>query len=52
MKTFELKFTEEQLNYILNAVAQRPYVECQKIIETIQQQVQNQPKGEVLEVLE
>ena len=40
-------FTEEQINYILNAVAQRPYAECHQLIVEIQKQANEQTKLEV-----
>ena len=47
MKKFTLEFTEEQINYILNAVAQRPYAECHQLLADIQKQANEQTKLEV-----
>ena len=38
----KFEFTEEQINYILNAVAQRPYAECHQLIVEIQKQANEQ----------
>lgn len=51
MKKFTLEFTEEQINYILNAVAQRPYAECHALLADIQKQASEQPQMEVVEEL-
>lgn len=52
-KTYKLELTEEQINYILNVVAQRPFVECNALLAEIQSQASSQldlePKMEVIE---
>jgi len=49
MKKYKLEFTEEQVNYILQAVAARPFAECHELIADIQKQANNQAEP-VLEV--
>lgn len=40
MKEYNLTFTEDEMNYIINAIASRPYNEAYKYINNIQQQLQ------------
>ena len=42
MKKFTLELTEEQVNYILNVVATRPFSECHTILADIQAQAGGQ----------
>lgn len=42
MKKFSLEFTEEEVNYILNVLAERPFKECQAILTNIQAQASSQ----------
>lgn len=51
MKKFTFEFTEEQINYILNVLATRPYNEVKGLLEFIQSQAQPQiqPEMEVIE---
>lgn len=42
MITFSLTLTEQDLNYAMNAIAQRPYAECFGLIRNIEAQVQQQ----------
>lgn len=47
MRKFKFEFTEEQINYIINVLATRPYSEVQGILALIQQQGSNQSAEEV-----
>jgi len=51
MKKITLEFTEEQINYILNAVAQRPYSECHALLAEIQKQASTQVQETQVEEL-
>ena len=42
MSTFNFQFTEEQTNYILNLVAEKPFKEVHALVTSIQQQAQQQ----------
>lgn len=52
MKKFTLELTEEQINYILNVVAQRPFAECHTVLAEIQQQAGGQIQAPQMEVVE
>jgi hypothetical protein len=54
MKKFNLELTEEQINYVLNVVAQRPFAECHTILADIQAQASGQmeiAEPEMMEVV-
>lgn len=54
MKKFNLELTEEQINYVLNVVAQRPFAECHTILADIQSQASGQieiAEPEMMEVV-
>ena len=42
MKKFKLEFTEDQINYILQAIATRPFSECHTLMAEIQAQASSQ----------
>lgn len=42
MSTFNLQFTEEQTNYILNLIAEKPFKEVHTLVTSIQNQAQQQ----------
>ena len=42
MSTFTFQFTEEQTNYILNLIAEKPFKEVHVLVSAIQQQAQQQ----------
>ncbi len=42
MKKFTLEFTEEQINYILQVIATRPFTECHTLMAEIQAQASSQ----------
>jgi hypothetical protein len=54
MKKFTFEFTEEQINYIINVLAQRPYGEVKPLLDLINQQaapqVQEEPEVELEKV--
>ena len=52
MKKFKLELTEEQINYILNVVATRPFTECHLILSEIQKQAGSQVQQTTLEPVE
>ena len=52
MKKFTLELTEEQVNYVLNVVAQRPFAECHQILADIQAQAGGQIEAPTMEVVE
>jgi hypothetical protein len=55
MKKFTLELTEEQINYLLNVVAQRPFTECHTILADIQAQASGQmqvAEPQTMEVVE
>ena len=52
MKKFSLELTEEQINYILNVVATRPFSECHTILAEIQAQAGGQVSQPQMEVIE
>lgn len=39
---FQIKFSEEQLSFILNLVAERPFKEVHEIVDSIRTQAQEQ----------
>jgi hypothetical protein len=43
-KTMQLTFTEQELNIVFNALAQRPYAEVFQLLGKIQQEAQAQLK--------
>jgi hypothetical protein len=43
-KIMQLNFTEQELNIVFNALAQRPYAEVFQLIGKIQQEAQSQLK--------
>ena len=53
MKKFTLEFSEEEVNYILNVLAERPFKECHSLLTKIQEQasgqVQSEPQMELVE---
>lgn len=49
---YKLELTEEQINYILNVVAQRPFAECHQILADIQAQAGTQVEVKPMEVVE
>jgi hypothetical protein len=60
---FTIVFTEEQLNFILNLIAERPFKEVHELVNSIRQQGQQQvqaaqsaqavqPQPEVVEIQE
>ena len=53
MKKFTLEFNEEQINYILNVLAERPFKECHTLLSNIQDQagsqIQAEPQMELVE---
>jgi len=49
---FNLEFTEEEINYILSAIAQRPFTECAAIINNIKSQAEAQVGNQELEEVE
>lgn len=52
MKNYTLELTEEQVNYILNVVAQRPFAECHTVLAEIQAQAGKQIEPTQTEVVE
>lgn len=42
MATFTFQFTEEQTNYILNLIAEKPFKEVHTLVTSIQNQAQQQ----------
>jgi len=46
-KTYSFTFTEQEANVILNALAQRPYIEVAELIGKIQQQAATSDEPEV-----
>jgi hypothetical protein len=42
MSTFNFQFTEEQTNYILNLIAEKPFKEVHTLVTHIQSQAQQQ----------
>ena len=38
MRTFTLVFTEQEISYVLNALAKQPYIEVADLIANIQKQ--------------
>lgn len=52
MKKFTLELTEEQINYVLNVVASRPFSECHQILADIQAQAGSQIEAPQMEAVE
>jgi len=46
----KLELTQEELQYIMNCVAQRPLAECEQVVNKIRHQVNSQEKATELEV--
>ena len=42
MKSFKFTFTEEEANYLLNALSMRPFNECHVLISNINKQAAEQ----------
>jgi hypothetical protein len=42
MSTLTFQFSEEQINYILNLIAEKPFKEVHALVSSIQQQAQQQ----------
>lgn len=42
MSTLTFQFSEEQINYILNLIAEKPFKEVHTLVSSIQQQAQQQ----------
>ncbi len=50
MKKFTLEFTEEQINYLLQVVATRPFTECHTLMAEIQAQASKQIEPQLEEI--
>ena len=42
MKQFKITLTEEEINYVINVIASRPFNECHEILDNIQSQANTQ----------
>lgn len=45
MRTYNFVFTEQEIGYILNALAKQPYIEVAEFIANIQKQAAEQEKA-------
>ena len=52
MKEFTFKFTEEEINYVINVLAQQPFGQVKPLIEKIQTQAAPQVEQPVEAVTE